>query len=71
MVRPTTGTPGPRTADRKVSYTYPVHPEVVQDGPGDCPKCGMALELRTPSLEPQEDPELKSMTRRFQVDAHG
>ncbi len=29
-------------------YTCPMHPEVRQDGPGDCPKCGMALELRTP-----------------------
>jgi Cu+-exporting ATPase len=29
-------------------YTCPMHPEVVQDGPGDCPKCGMALEPRMP-----------------------
>lgn len=29
-------------------YTCPMHPEVQQDGPGDCPKCGMALEPRTP-----------------------
>ena len=29
-------------------YTCPMHPEVQQDRPGDCPKCGMALELRTP-----------------------
>jgi len=29
-------------------YTCPMHPEVQQDSPGDCPKCGMALELRTP-----------------------
>ncbi len=25
-------------------YTCPMHPEVRQDGPGSCPKCGMALE---------------------------
>src|SRR3546814_8072735 len=25
-------------------YTCPMHPEIVQDGPGDCPLCGMALE---------------------------
>jgi hypothetical protein len=26
-----------------VKYTCPAHPEVVQDVPGSCPKCGMAL----------------------------
>ncbi len=25
------------------TYTCPMHPEVVQEGPGDCPKCGMQL----------------------------
>jgi Cu+-exporting ATPase len=30
------------------TYTCPMHPEVVQNGPGDCPKCGMALEPITP-----------------------
>ncbi len=29
-------------------YTCPMHPEVIQDGPGACPKCGMALEAMTP-----------------------
>ena len=28
-------------------YTCPMHPEVQQDHPGDCPKCGMALEAKT------------------------
>lgn len=31
-------------------YTCPMHPEVVSDAPGDCPKCGMALELAEPKL---------------------
>jgi Cu+-exporting ATPase len=31
----------------KVIYTCPMHPEVQQDHPGNCPKCGMTLELRT------------------------
>lgn len=45
-------------------YTCPMHPEVVQDGPGDCPLCGMALEPQTISAE-ADDSELRDMTRRF------
>ncbi len=52
--------PGPSDA----LYTCPMHPEVVQQGPGTCPKCGMALEPQDVMLE-QEDPELADMTRRF------
>ncbi len=46
-----------------------MHPEVVEDGPGPCPKCGMALEPVTVSLEDREedDAELRDMTRRFWV----
>ncbi len=47
-------------------YTCPMHPEVRQDHPGDCPKCGMHLELVNPTLEgPEENTELKNMTQRF------
>jgi P-type Cu+ transporter len=48
-------------------YTCPMHPEVIQDGPGPCPKCGMALEPVAVSLEDREedDGELRDMTRRF------
>jgi Cu+-exporting ATPase len=49
-----------------VQYTCPMHPEVVRDGPGSCPICGMALEPMTPQLE-TENPELIDMTRRFWV----
>tara|TARA_R100000322_G_scaffold153388_3_gene111643 strand:- start:11159 stop:13249 length:2091 start_codon:yes stop_codon:yes gene_type:complete len=44
-----------------------MHPEVVQDGPGACPVCGMALEPMSVSREKPENEELKDMTRRFLV----
>ncbi|MGH8159120.1 MAG: heavy metal translocating P-type ATPase [Rhodanobacter sp.] len=46
-------------------YTCPMHPEVQQVGPGDCPKCGMALEPMMPSLDEDDGGELSAMTRRF------
>jgi P-type Cu+ transporter len=46
-----------------------MHPEIVRDGPGACPICGMALEPRTVQLEEQENPELVDMTRRLWVSA--
>lgn len=46
-----------------------MHPEIVRDGPGDCPICGMALEPRTITAEQEENPELTSMRRRFWVSA--
>src|SRR6185369_6242225 len=48
-------------------YTCPMHPEIVRDGPGSCPICGMALEPVTVSLDDGENPELVDMTRRFWV----
>ncbi|HEX3061944.1 MAG TPA: heavy metal translocating P-type ATPase, partial [Usitatibacter sp.] len=47
------------------TYTCPMHPEVRQQGPGTCPKCGMALEPEMPSLEEGENPELVDFRRRF------
>ena len=55
------------TTDAKMIYTCPMHPKVQQRGPGDCPICGMALEPLAISAEPEENPELKDMTRRFWV----
>jgi len=52
-------------------YTCPMHPEVRQGNPGACPKCGMALELETPT-DPMDEPdsaELRDMTRRLWVGA--
>lgn len=46
-------------------YTCPMHPEIRQDHPGSCPKCGMALEPEMPSLQEEEDPELVDFRRRF------
>ncbi|NOT59162.1 MAG: YHS domain-containing protein, partial [Acidobacteria bacterium] len=53
----------------EVEYTCPMDPEVVQIGPGVCPKCGMALEPKTVSLATltQENPELTEMRRRFWI----
>jgi Cu+-exporting ATPase len=52
-----------------VEYTCPMHPEVVQVGPGSCPLCGMALEPRVASAEEPENHELRDMTRRFRIGA--
>ena len=46
-------------------YTCPMHPEVRQDHPGACPKCGMALEPEMPTLDEGESPELVDFRRRF------
>jgi len=54
-------------ADSSREYTCPMHPEIVQQGPGSCPLCGMALEPLTISAEEEENEELVDMTRRFWV----
>jgi P-type Cu+ transporter len=46
-------------------YTCPMHPEVRQDRPGHCPKCGMTLEPVLPALDEGDNPELADFTRRF------
>ncbi|MEO8128482.1 MAG: copper-translocating P-type ATPase [Bryobacteraceae bacterium] len=59
------------TSAAKSIYTCPMHPEVEQDHPGSCPKCGMALELKTVTagMEDEESDELRDMTRRFWIGA--
>jgi len=51
----------------KLQYVCPMHPEIVSDHPGSCPKCGMALEPRTVGVEEPPNLELIDMTRRFWV----
>ncbi len=46
-------------------YTCPMHPEIRQPQPGNCPICGMALEPLIPELDEKENPELVDFKRRF------
>jgi len=46
-------------------YTCPMHAEIRRNAPGHCPICGMALEPVIPSLDDDENPELRDFTRRF------
>lgn len=57
------------TAARPGQYTCPMHPQIVRDGPGTCPICGMALGPVLASSDMTEDPELVDMRRRFLVSA--
>jgi len=51
----------------RTEYTCPMHPEIVRSEPGSCPICGMALEPRTVTASPEENPELRDMTRWFWI----
>ena len=59
----------PPKAAADAKWTCPMHPEIVRDGPGSCPICGMALEPMTPTADEAENPELADMSRRFWVSA--
>jgi Cu+-exporting ATPase len=48
-------------------YTCPMHPQIRQVGPGNCPICGMALEPEQASLEEGPSQELIDMRRRFWI----
>ncbi len=56
----------PVALGERTEYTCPMHPQIVRDGPGACPICGMALEPRTITAS-AANPELASMTRRLWV----
>ncbi len=56
-----------QSTDADVIYTCPMHPEIRQNGPGNCPICGMALEPETITGEEGENPELTDMRKRFWI----
>ena len=60
----TTATP---TVPEGTIYTCPMHPQIRQVGPGNCPICGMTLEPEVATLDTPTNPELADMTRRFWV----
>ncbi len=56
----------PAITDSGTEYTCPMHPEIRQMGPGNCPKCGMALEPVLPDLATEDDnSEYRDFRRRF------
>jgi len=61
---PSLPTPASPTAAGTV-YTCPMHPEIRQPAPGNCPKCGMTLEPVMPSLDDDDNPELTDFRQRF------
>jgi Cu+-exporting ATPase len=59
----------PPASTQNIRYTCPMHPEIVQIGPGSCPICGMALEPMDIVAGEQADPEYDSMRKRLWVSA--
>ncbi|HMJ14663.1 MAG TPA: heavy metal translocating P-type ATPase [Polyangiaceae bacterium] len=59
----------PERATAGTQWTCPMHPEILRDAPGSCPKCGMALEPLHVSTDDTENPELAGMRRRLWVSA--
>lgn len=54
-----------QSTDNGTIYTCPMHPDIRNNTPGSCPICGMALEPVLPSLDEEENPELKDFRQRF------
>jgi Cu+-exporting ATPase len=59
--------PEPEPMPAGTLYTCPMDPEIVQEGPGDCPICGMALEPMMPTADAGPNPELIDFRRRIAV----
>ncbi|HEY0947815.1 MAG TPA: heavy metal translocating P-type ATPase [Opitutaceae bacterium] len=69
-MRPARARPAHPAARGKTIYTCPMHPEIEQDHPGDCPKCGMPLEPKTAGgedAEAAEQAEVRSLARKFWI----
>jgi Cu+-exporting ATPase len=62
-------TPPAIASSKTARYTCPMHPQIVQIGPGTCPICGMALEPMDVFAAVEADPEYDSMRLRFWVSA--
>ena len=58
-----------KTESEGVEYTCPMHPQIVQIGPGNCPICGMTLEPKVLTLDDKPDAEYLDMKRRFWISA--
>ena len=61
---PASAAPPPQEAPAGTTYTCPMHPEIRQDHPGNCPICGMTLESVIP-LDEEDNSELIDFQRRF------
>ncbi|MGH6902576.1 MAG: YHS domain-containing protein, partial [Geminicoccaceae bacterium] len=61
--------PKAKPAPEGTIYTCPMHPEIEQVGPGDCPICGMALEPKTVVVDEGPSAEYLDMRRRFWISA--
>nr|MBU1328671.1 heavy metal translocating P-type ATPase [Candidatus Omnitrophota bacterium] len=53
--------------ESKTMYTCPMHPEIKQDKPGDCPKCGMRLEQKAAPAGEEDNKETRMITRKFWI----
>ncbi len=60
--------PAPEPVPEATQYTCPMDPEIIQDHPGDCPICGMALEpMGLAPADAGPNPELVDFSKRFKI----
>jgi Cu+-exporting ATPase len=64
-IQPVAPSPVPAPTQMQIRYICPMHPEIIQLGPGACPKCGMALEAMDITAEETPEAEYISMRNRF------